>query len=308
MKVSVVIPSFNEEGNVVVLAKKLLNIFTYLACEYELIFVDDGSSDLTFEKLKELHEENPHVHYISFSRNFGHQCALKAGLDYAQGDCVVSLDADMQHPPELIPEMVQKWQEGYDIVYTKRLVDKKLPFFKRLTSQAFYQLINFLSDVTIEDGTADFRLMDRNAVEVFKHLPERDLFVRGMVKWIGFKQYKIDYQPHERFSGTTKYSFRKMLRLAMTGITSFSVKPLRLAGLLGFFLSTVSFAYGLLALYGYFLAKWNVSGWTSLAVGIMFIGGVQLIMLGIIGEYLGKLFMQVKQRPLYIIKKTSLPK
>lgn len=308
MKVSVVVPSFNEEGNVIILAEKLAKVFAEIGCAYEVIFVDDGSSDLTLERLQTLHESNPHVHYLSFSRNFGHQCALKAGLDHAQGDCVISLDADMQHPPELIPEMITKWKEGYDIVYTKRLVDKKLPFLKRLTSQAFYQLINFLSDIQIEDGTADFRLMDRSAVEVFKQLPERDLFVRGMIKWIGFKQYKIDYQPHERFSGKTKYSFRKMLRLAMAGITSFSVKPLRLAGLVGFSLSAVSFIYGLLALYGYFFAKWNISGWTSLAVGIMFIGGMQLIMLGIMGEYIGKLFMQAKQRPLYIVRKSSLPK
>ena len=307
MKISVVVPSFNEEGNVIVLAEKLAKVFAEIGCEYEVIFIDDGSSDLTLERLQMLHKDNANIHYLSFSRNFGHQYALKAGLDHAKGDCVISLDADMQHPPELIPEMVARWKEGYDIVYTKRLVDKKLPFLKRLTSQVFYQLINFLSDIEIEDGTADFRLMDRSAVEVFKQLPERDLFVRGMVKWIGFKQHKIDYHPHERFSGKTKYSFRKMLRLAVAGITSFSVKPLRLAGLVGFSLSAVSFIYGLLALYGYFFAKWNISGWTSLAVGIMFIGGMQLIMLGIMGEYIGKLFMQVKQRPLYIIRKSSLP-
>ncbi len=308
MKVSVVVPTFNEEGNVIVLAEKLAKVFAELGCAYEVIFVDDGSSDLTLERLQKLHEQNPCLHYLSFSRNFGHQYALKAGLDHAQGDCVISLDADMQHPPELIPEMIAQWQQGYDIVYTKRLVDKKLPFTKRLTSKVFYQVMNFLSDVEIEDGTADFRLMDRSVVEVFKQLPERDLFVRGMVKWIGFKQFKIDYHPHERFSGKTKYSFRKMLKLATAGITSFSIKPLRLAGILGFSLSMISFLYGILALYGYFFANWNVSGWTSLAVGIMFIGGVQLIMLGIMGEYMGKLFMQVKQRPLYIIRQSTLNK
>ena len=305
-KVSLVIPSFNEEGNIPLLAQKIKDTFANLPYDYEVIFVDDGSSDGTLATIEMLSKHDKRLHYLSFSRNFGHQCALKAGLDYATGDCVISLDADMQHPPELIPTLLKHWEEGYEIVYTKRLEDKKLPYLKRVTSSLFYRLINFLSDISLEEGTADFRLMDRVAVVVFKQLPERDLFVRGMVKWIGFKQYCVDYKPHQRFSGVSKYSFRKMLRLALTGITSFSVKPLRLATWLGFGLSGLSFLYGLIAFYGYFFTHWNVSGWTSLAMGIMFIGGMQLIMLGIIGEYIGKLFLQSKQRPSYIIRKKSI--
>jgi len=304
-KVSVIIPSFNEESNIWVLSGYIEEVFAKIQCKYEVIFVDDGSKDNTLAEIMKMRQNNTSVHYISFSRNFGHQNALKAGLDAATGDCVISMDADMQHPPQLIGEMIEKWQEGYDVVYTKRLEDKKLPFIKRLTSRFFYKMINTLADIEIEEGTADFRLMDKTVVDVFKQMPERDLFIRGLVKWVGFTQHCIEYMPNQRYSGTTKYSVSKMFLFALDGITSFSIKPLRLAMLLGFTLSLIGFLYGIFAFTSYFFTDWNTSGWTSVIMGVLFIGGLQLIMMGIIGEYIGKLFMQAKQRPTYIVKKSS---
>ncbi len=305
-KVSVVVPSFNEEGNIEAITKKLEAVFQEIQCRYEVIFVDDGSKDGTLTEVERVRLDNPSVHYISFSRNFGHQNALKAGLDAATGDCVVSLDADNQHPPELIAGMLHKWQEGYDVVYTKRVDDKKLSFFKRKSSGFFYKLMNSLSEIEIEEGTADFRLMDKAVVNVIRQLPEREPFMRGLVKWVGFRQYCLEYTPNPRLSGQTKYSFTKMLLFALDGITSFSVRPLRLAMLLGFLLSAIGFLYGVFAFASFFFTDWNASGWTSVIMGVLFIGGLQLVMLGIIGEYIGKLFMQAKQRPGYIVKKTSL--
>ena len=305
-KVSVVIPCYNEATNLRVLYDALIDVLAPFGWHYELIFVDDGSRDGTLTELERLHNLDPSAHFLSFSRNFGHQPALKAGLDAATGDCVISMDADMQHPPALIPQLVQKWQEGYDVVYTRRLEDKRLPLRKRLTSRFFYRVMNNLSDMEIEEGTADFRLLDRTVVNVLQQLPERDLFMRGLVKWVGFKQFCIDYEPAERFSGVSKYSFGKMFVFALNGITSFSVKPLRLAMLIGFALSLVGFGYGVFAFASFFFTDWNASGWTSVIMGVLFIGGLQLVMLGIIGEYIGKLFMQAKQRPSYIVQKTSL--
>jgi glycosyltransferase involved in cell wall biosynthesis len=305
-KVSVVVPSFNEEGNVAALADRLVDVFEDIQCEYELIFVDDGSKDGTLNQIEEIRRSNRNVHYISFSRNFGHQNALKAGLDLATGDCVISMDGDLQHPPALITHMIYKWQEGYDVVYTRRLRDKNLPLFKRVTASFFYKTMNYLSDIEFEEGTADFRLMDRAVVDVFKTINEKNPFMRGLVKWVGFKQHCFDYQPDARFSGTTKYSFKKMFLFALDGITSFSIKPLTLAAWVGFIISMIGFIYGVAALFTFFFTNRNVSGWTSLVIGVMFIGGMQLLILGIIGEYIGKLFIQSKGRPNYIVRKTSL--
>lgn len=305
-KVSLIIPCYNEQANVWMLAQYLIDVLSALDCCYEIIFVDDGSQDNTLEEIEKLRQQNSSVHYLSLSRNFGHQYALKAGLDAATGDCVISMDADLQHPPELVVEMIDKWRQGYDVVYTQRLDDKRLPFVKRSTSRLFYKLMNSLSDIEIEEGTADFRLMDKAVVNIFQQLPERDLFIRGLVKWMGFKQYRIAYMPNQRYSGASKYSLGKMLLFALNGITSFSVKPLRLAMLTGFVLSLIGFVYGVFAFTSYFFTDWNASGWTSVIMGVLFIGGLQLIMIGIIGEYIGKLFMQAKQRPAYIVRKNTL--
>lgn len=303
-KVSIVIPAFNEEGNIRHLCDELQKVLSAYA-DHELLFVDDGSRDGTLKLLQQLHAENKRIRYISLSRNFGHQLALKAGLDHADGDCVISMDGDMQHPPELIPEMIEKWKEGYEIVYTRRRIDTQLSFFKRKTSSLFYKFSNFLSDIKIEEGAADFRLLDKEVVNTIRRFNEPHLFLRGLVSWMGYRQYGISYSPHERFSGKTKYSLKKMIVFALNGITSFSVRPLKISVVAGFFISFLAMLYGLYAIYiGLFTDK-VVSGWTSLLVTISFIGGLQLIVMGIIGIYLGQVFMQTKNRPNYIIRVKS---
>lgn len=303
--VSIVIPAHNEEENIVVIVSRIEQVFNTLAYDYEIIVVDDGGSDNTLSVVQQIAENDPRVFFIELSRNFGHQSALKAGLDRAHGDCVISLDADLQHPPELFAEMIQKWEEGYDVVYTRREEDPGLPASKRKTSRYFYQLLNALSETEIEPGTADFRLMDAKVVEVFRGFAENDLFIRGMVKWLGFKQYAIDYMPSKRFAGASKYNLRKMRKLAVQGVTSLSVKPLHMAVYLGFFISGLALLYIPYVIYAYFFAK-HVNGWASIIVTVAFFGGLQLVILGIIGIYIGKMFMQGKNRPTYIIRSTNL--
>lgn len=303
--VSVVIPVYNEKDNVAILSQTLHDTFAQLPYHYTTIFVDDGSTDGTADVLKQLAATQPHVKYISFSRNFGHQAALKAGLDMAEGDCVISMDGDMQHPPDLIPVLLQKWEEGYDVVYTIRKEDERLGYFKRTSSNLFYAVLNGLSDISIEKGAADFRLLNKNVVQVIRNLQEYDLFFRGLVKWTGFKQLGIEYDPAERRTGVSKYTFKKMMRFALQGITSFSIRPLYAATYLGFTFSLLAILYIPYVLYSYCMGH-VISGWTSTIVTIAFFGGMQLMILGIIGLYLGKLFMQSKNRPTYIIKESNL--
>ena len=304
-KISVVIPSFNEEGNIEVLATRLINVLKAVPYTYEVIFVDDGSSDGTLERLKTLSGLDNNLFYLELSRNFGHQNALKAGYDYADGDCVISMDGDMQHPPELIPQFLEKWEEGYDVVYTCREYQDEATIFKTKTSDLFYKMMNSLSDTKLEKGTADFRLIDRNVANVLSSLNENGLFIRGLVKWLGFKQFAIHYQCEARFSGKSKYNLKKMVKFAVQGITAFSVRPLYMATGVGMFFSLVAVLYIPYILISYFTGH-VVSGWTSILATIVFFGGVQLMVLGIIGMYLGKLFMQSKQRPNYIIRSTNL--
>ena len=296
MKISFVIPAYNEEGNVSLLAGKIIaevdNLF-----DYEMI-----STDNTLQILKLLNKNNPKIHYISFSRNFGHQNALKAGIDYANGDCVISMDADLQHPPSLIRPMIDKWLKGYHIVYTTRGEDNDLGFLKRKTSKIFYELINFLSNIKIETGTADFRLMDKKVIDIIKNTSDSPLFLRGLIPRLRFKRYKIVYQPDKRYSGATKYTPKKMFLLALYGITSFSVKPLRCLLIIGAAISFLSFCYGIYAIFIYFFTKKTVLGWTPIICSILFVGGLQLFVLGIIGEYLRKLFIQAKNRPFYVVE------
>lgn len=306
-KISIVIPSYNEQDNVKVLAKALVNIFQNLTYDYECIFVNDGSSDQTLANLKELAHDNPKIFYINLSRNFGHQNALKAGLIAATGDAVISMDADMQHPPQLVVDLLKKWEDGYDVVYTKRLNDKKLPFIKRLTSVYFYKLINSLSVVKIEEGAADFRLMDKNVLRVFNSLNENELFIRGLVSWVGFKQIGIEYYPAERLSGESKYTLKKMLRFGLQGITSFSTRPLYVAVFLGLFISVFAFIFYMsYVVYSLYFGH-VISGWASVISTVVFFGGLNMIILGIIGIYIGKMFMQTKNRPNFIIQETNLP-
>ena len=305
-KISVVVPSFNEEGNIEVLTSRLLTALKALPNYiYEVIFIDDGSSDATLDKLKSLSQLDGGLFYLELSRNFGHQNALKAGYDFATGDCIISMDGDMQHPPEMINQFVEKWEEGYDVVYSCREYQDDATIFKTKTSDLFYKMINSLSDTKLEKGTADFRLIDRKVANVLVQLNENGLFMRGLVKWLGFKQYAIHYQADPRFSGKSKYTIRKMIKFAVEGITAFSVRPLYLATGVGVFFSFMSLLY-IPYIAWTFIYGHEAPGWASVLASVVFFGGMQLMVLGIIGTYLGKLFMQAKQRPNYIIRSTNL--
>lgn len=303
--VSVVIPCHNEEGNIQQLYTELKAVLSETG-PYELLFVDDGSEDGTVNQILEIRKQDINVKLIELSRNFGHQAALKAGLDNTIGKCVISMDADLQHPPALIPQLIEKWKQGYEVVYTQRLPDKELSFLKRKTSDLFYQFAQKLSSVPLHQGTADFRLLDRKVVDVLADLEERYLFYRGLVSWVGFKQTAVAYKAAERFAGKTNYTYRKMLSLALSGITSFSVRPLQLSMLLGFIIAMLAGIYGIYVVYAFAFTDQALPGWTSTTASVLFIGGIQLIMLGVLGEYVGKGFMEGKRRPPYVIRKKEL--
>lgn len=303
-KISLVIPCYNEEENLFALYNAIIKVVEKHG-SYEIIFVDDGSKDSSLSILKELASKNANVNYIALSRNFGHQNALKAGLDAATGDCTISMDADMQHPPELIDELIAKWQEGYDVVYTIRK-NSKLPFFKKLTSKLYYKFIKKLSDTEIHEGTADFRLLDKKVVKELSRLKENYLFIRGLVSWLGFNHTAVSYTAQDRYKGKSKYSYKKMIGFARSGVTSFSTKPLYLSALLGTIIAALSFLYALYAIWASIFTDWVITGWTSTIVSVLFMGGVQLIMIGVLGEYLGKMFIENKRRPNYIVKETNI--
>ncbi|MPS72032.1 MAG: glycosyltransferase [Chryseobacterium sp.] len=301
-KISIVIPAYNEEGNLSLIHSEIKNVFLTLPdYDYEIIFVNDGSRDSTQQTLEEISKDCSKLKYLEFSRNFGHQNAVKAGMDYADGNAVISMDADMQHPPAMIPDMIKKWEEGYDVVYTIRRYSKNISFFKRKTSDFFYHILSNLSDVDLEKGSSDFRLLDASVIDVIRKTGESDIFLRGLVKWVGFRQYSIDFVAADRFSGSSKYSLGKMMKFAFTGITAFSVKPLYLAAYLGFFFSFLSLLYIPYVIYA-FLNHTEISGWASILMTVVFFGGIQLIILGILGIYMGKIFKQIKDRPNYIIR------
>jgi polyisoprenyl-phosphate glycosyltransferase len=304
-KISIVIPVYNEVSNLTLMMQAIKIAMLPLPYTYNIIFVNDGSDDDTLGFIKNLATANAEVNYISFSRNFGHQNALKAGLDMSDADAVISMDGDMQHPPSLIPTLIEKWEAGNDVVYTIRKEEQNLPFVKRKTSNLFYNILNNLSSIELEKGTADFRLLDKKVVDVVRSLKEYDLFWRGLVKWIGFTQISVEYEPAERAFGKSKYTFKKMMEFALKGITSFSTKPLTIAIYLGFISALLSLLYIPYAFYSYFDGN-AISGWASVIVTIAFFGGIQLMILGIIGLYLGKLFMQSKARPHYIIQESKL--
>jgi len=307
IELSLVIPTFNEEGNVQRLYNEILLVLKQLQIStYEVIFIDDGSSDQSLQCIEALRAQDTNVHYLQFSRNYGHQHALKAGLDHARAAAVISLDADLQHPPALIADMVQLWRQGAEVVYTRRNDKQNVGLFKKLSAKAFYWLANRLSEVPIEEGTADFRLLDRKVVDAIKTFKESHLFLRGLIPTLGFKQVALDYEPAVRFSGQSKYSLGKMFHFAINGITSSSAKPLYFSIYLGLFFAFLAFVYGCYAIYIAVFTDAAITGWTSLIASVLFIGGIQMILIGIVGIYLGKLFVQSKQRPTYIIKANTL--
>jgi dolichol-phosphate mannosyltransferase len=302
--VSVVIPCFNEEGNLRETHRRVTEAVSQAGIQYEVVYVDDGSYDTTPELLRQLQAEDEHVRVVYFSRNFGHQFAVTAGLAHASGGAVIILDADLQDPPELIAEMIRLWEAGYEVVYGVRTDREGETRFKLLTARLFYRLIRWLSETEIPLDTGDFRLLDRKVVDVIAAMPERDRFLRGMVSWAGYRQIGIPYRRAPRFSGETKYPVGKMVRFAFDGIVSFSVKPLRLSTLMGFICAGLALLAILYALaMRLFTQRW-VTGWTALIIAILFLGGAQLISLGIIGEYVGRLYGEAKHRPLYLVRET----
>ncbi len=303
--ISVVIPAFNEQDNLPVLIQQLTVALKRIGL-YEIIIVNDGSTDETEHVAETLHHLDQNVHFISFTRNFGHQYALKAGLDVAKGDCVISMDADLQHPVSLIPTMICEWENGNDIVYTIRQETKNESFFKKFSSRLFYRFFNFLTGLKLPAGSADFRLLDRKVVDKIKDLPERMLFLRGMISWIGFTQKGLVYTPDKRLNGQSSYTFGKMLSLAATGAVSFSLKPLRIVIYLGLFVAFLGCLFTAYVLYMRLFNGSVISGWSSLMGVVLILGGVQLFVMGVIGEYIGMIFMETKHRPQYIVSKTTL--
>ncbi len=301
---SVIIPCYNEEGNINKLIHELTIVLKPYSFSYEIICIDDGSKDATFKIIQEIAKANERISGFSLSRNFGHQIALLAGLENSRGDVVITMDGDLQHPTEVIPELIKKHMEGFDIVNTKREYDQSATFFKKLTSKWFYILINKISDIKVEPQSSDFRLMNRETVNAFLKLEEHDRFTRGLVQWLGFKQTTVSYKANPRYAGTTGYSLKKMISFAIDGITSMSSKPLRLSLYSGIVFFLIGFLYGVFALINY-MNGITVPGWTSILITILVIGGVQLLMLSIIGEYVAKIFNEAKSRPLYFIKSST---
>lgn len=301
--VSVVIPCFNESEVIDFTVEELLSVTNSISnYKFELIFVNDGSSDDTESKLLAYSKQHENIRTISFSRNFGHQQAVSAGLDVSTGDAVVLIDADLQDPPKVISDMIVKWEEGFDVVYGTRANREGESWFKRVTAKSFYRLLSYLSEVQIPLDTGDFRLMDRQVVAHLIAMPEKSRFIRGMVSWIGFNQTAITYERSARFAGESKYPLTKMIKFGLDGILSFSVKPLKLSIMMGFVCSGISMLMLLYFVYVRIMTDHWVSGWTSLFVAILFMGGVQLISIGIVGEYVARIYKESKNRPLYIIK------
>lgn len=304
-KISVIVPMYFEEAVVSECYKRLKEVLSNLEnYEYEMIFVDDGSRDQTLSILEKIAIVDKNVKVISFSRNFGHQAAVQAGLKTCTGDAVVIIDADLQDPPELIPQMISLWENGNDVIYAKRKTREGETKFKLLSAKMFYRVLNNLSDYAIPNDTGDFRLADRKVIDVINSFPEHGKFYRGLFSWVGFKQAPIEYERKERFAGETKYPLKKMLKLAKDGIFSFSTKPLRFVsklGIISLIISILILIYSLLS----FAFDWNnlTAGWTSIMVTITFFAGVQLVSLGMIAEYIGRIYEESKNRPPYIINK-----
>ncbi len=301
--ISVVVPVLDEEGSVAELARRVREAILSTDARYEILFVDDGSRDNTLARLAELAEADPNVKWIGFTRSFGHQAALAAGLAHARGDAVVTMDGDLQHPPETLPGMIKAWREGADVVHSVRRTPGGFRRgWKERVGRLFYPLMRLLTSVPVVLAGADFRLLDRRAVDQFNALEEHFLFMRGLVPWLGFRSVQLEYDVGSRFAGHSKYRLRSMLRMALTGIFSFSVVPLRLITLVGLFTTLLGIAYGIFAVVSFFTG--NLSGprgWTSLMVVLLIFGGVQLLSIGVLSEYVGRIYEEAKRRPRYVI-------
>lgn len=296
-RISILIPVLNEAENILPL---FYEVKKFIPEDFEAIFIDDGSSDSTFLEIQQLSERDERVKCISFSRNFGHQNALMAGMDYASGEYIITMDGDLQHPPSCIPTILSHLQNGYDIVSTHRRKTNDLGWFKKVFTRFFYRLINFLSDIPIEENVSDFRGFNRKVLFTIHKFEERDLFLRGIFSWVGFKKITIPFDAPSRLYGSSKYSFGKMIRLGLRGTTSFSFKPLRISLFIGTFVSLISFLLLIMSVVAYYQGK-TVPGWTSLMTVVTFMGGIQLLVIGLMGEYVVSLFRESKKRPLYII-------
>ncbi len=308
MKLSIVIPIYNEEGNIDSLINRLRTVIAKMNITCEYIFVNDGSKDRSIQLIKNLASADPSVKYIDFSRNFGHQIAVSAGLDLAAGNRVAIIDADLQDPPELIIDMFAKMDEGFEVVYAKRKHRVGESWLKKFTAKVFYRILKSITSVKIPVDTGDFRIIDRKVVDVLKQMPEHNKFLRGQISWIGFNQTYVTYDRDVRQSGSTGYTYKKMIRLALDGITSFSNFPLKVASICGFVVSGIAFLVMIYALYARYITKDYVEGWTSTIISVLFLGGIQLISIGIIGEYISRLSENARNRPLYIINETNIEK
>jgi glycosyltransferase involved in cell wall biosynthesis len=307
LEISVVIPVYNEQASLPALYSRLHLVLAGLGVSYELIFVNDGSTDNSLHLIKELASWQPEVKYIDFSRNFGHQVAVSAGLDRASGEAVVIMDSDLQDPPEVIAGLYARWQQGYEVVYGRRRQRPGESAAKKMTASFFYRLLARITHISIPVDTGDFRIIGRKVVEALKQMPEKHKFIRGQISWVGFSQTYLEYDRAERKGGQTAYTYSKMIRLALDAITSFSNLPLKLATISGFMVSGVAFLLMLYTFYSRYISKDYVPGWSSIMVSVLFLGGVQLITIGIIGEYISRLGDNVRNRPLYIVNDTNIP-
>ena len=305
MDISIIIPIYNEEKNIPLLYDRLLGVVGKMGLSYELIFINDGSRDRSMELIKGLASKNPEVKYLDFSRNFGHQIAVMAGLDRCNGKAIVIIDADLQDPPEIIPEMYAKMKEGFEVVYARRKTRKGESWFKLATAKWFYRVLARITNVEIPVDTGDFRIMDHKIVDVLRRMPEKNKYLRGQIAWIGFRQTYVEYERQERHAGKTGYTLRKMLQLALDGITGFSDVPLKIVTYFGLLVTAVAFVVSLYVLYSRFITGDYVQGWSSLMISILFIGGVQMVAIGIIGEYLSRMNSNIRNRPLYIVRDSN---
>ncbi len=299
-RISIVVPVYNEEENIAHFARAVADVMERLPYHYELLFIDDGSSDRSREILRTLGAQNAHIGSIFLARNYGHQLALTCGIDHADGDAVITMDGDMQHPPELLPQLIARWEEGFEIVQTVRLTTEGVSFFKRATSKYYYRLLNLLTDVEIQEGGSDFRLMDRKAVLALRRYREHARFIRGMVGALGFRRTTVDFVAQARYAGISKFSLRRMISFALDGIFAYSIKPLRTAlyaGIVSALLAVVLFLHVLVET----LRGETVPGWSTIVVCSLFFGGMQMMMLGVCGEYIARILQEVKNRPLYLV-------